>query len=218
MESAQPLQTNQEQPKSKKSQKLLLIGVIALLLIIILGFLGWGVYDNQKTAPQPNYVGKKVATQSASPSAEKGTTEKDQNKKGAPVKVYFSKKPDSDNDPSKVFAVSRTSPDAGVAKYSLNQLIAGPTASEKADGYYSEIELSGSSNCEGGDFVLNISSGKATVRFCKTFKLFGVMSDARVQNQIETTLLQFSSVSKVAILGKDGYCLFDASGQNECDV
>jgi hypothetical protein len=56
---------------------------------------------------------------------------------GTTVKVYFTRHPDSDNDPTKVFALSRTSAvtlttTKDKATYALQQVLAGPTQAERA--------------------------------------------------------------------------------------
>src|SRR5215468_3060447 len=58
------------------------------------------------------------------------------------VKVFFTRHPDSDNDPTKVFAVSRTVPPTATttedeATFALDQLLARPTQAEQAQGIYS---------------------------------------------------------------------------------
>jgi hypothetical protein len=144
---------------------------------------------------------------------------------GYPVKVYFSKHPDSENDSSKVFAVNRTSPTLGVATYAIGQLIAGPTASESASGFYTELtsSLSGSSNCGGPAFQITLDhkgatpeTGTATIKFCKMLSTAGIGTDARIQAQISKTLLQFSNNHKVIILTRDGHCFGDESGADMC--
>ncbi|HKT38595.1 MAG TPA: hypothetical protein VJR48_09500 [Ktedonobacterales bacterium] len=145
---------------------------------------------------------------------------------GQAVVVYFSKHPASDNDVNAVFAVNRVSPDLGVAKYSLQQLIAGPTASEKAAGFYTDLtsSLSGSSNCGGADFQLYpdhkgtsvAQSGTMTIKFCRTIQLAGDLTGSRIAAQINKTMLQFSNIHKVIILNDDGGCFNDFQGANAC--
>lgn len=140
-----------------------------------------------------------------------------QNPKQYTIKVYFSKHPESDDDPTKVYAVSRTSTDLGVAKAAMRQLIAGPTSAEKAAGYFTDVRLrNDASNCNGADFTLSIKNTKATLRFCRTFDAVGVLSDGRANENIRATLLQFSSVRSVVVLNKDGHCQFDLSGEDRC--
>ncbi len=137
--------------------------------------------------------------------------------RGYLVKVYFSKHPDSDNDPSKTFPVDRASPTPAIGRYAISQLIAGPTSDEAALGLYSTVKVrDDSSSCSGQDFKLTIAGGVATLQFCRTFDAIGTMSDATAQATIKDTLLQFSTVKKVIILTKTGNCQFDMSGQNLC--
>ncbi|MEU8248191.1 hypothetical protein [Nonomuraea sp. NPDC048916] len=126
----------------------------------------------------------------------------------AEVKVYFSKGFDI---PGKVVAVTRKAPDRGVARFAVEQLIAGPTRAERRRGLHSELtgRLRGRSDCGGADFTVKIKRGVATLRFCRTVWGNGVGSDARVLHMIDTTLKQFGTVRKVVTLDKDGRCLFD---------
>lgn len=144
---------------------------------------------------------------------------------GYAVKVYFSKHPDSDSNVNAVFAVNRVSPDLGVAKYSLQQLIAGPTSSERALGYYTEltVSLTGSSNCGGADFQLfpdhkgpTSSPGTMTVKFCKATQLAGDLTGSRITAEIDKTLFQFSNIHQVVILNSSGNCFNDFKGSNDC--
>jgi hypothetical protein len=146
-----------------------------------------------------------------------------------PVKVYFSKHPDSDNDPTAVFSVDRTSPDLNVATFAIRQLIAGPTTDEQNAGFYTELKgaFSGTSSfCDGSDeFVLSLNQrgriteqGTATLRFCRTLTLAGDLSGARITAEIKTTLLQFSTIKKVVILQSNWSCFGDLSGLNSCLV
>lgn len=141
------------------------------------------------------------------------------------MKVYFSKHNDSDNDPSKVFPLSRIAPDSQVATYGIKQLIQGPSSLETSLGYYSELQgkLLGTSNCSGADFQILLNTkgskseqGTATLKFCKTTSLSGDLSGARIKAEIENTLTQFNTIKKVVILNKDGGCFDDLSGQNLC--
>ena len=134
-----------------------------------------------------------------------------------PVSVYFSKHPDSDDDPSKTFPVSRTSPDLGVAKFSITELLKGPTTDEQSKGYFTYVRLrSDTSSCNGADFTIKIENGVATLQFCKTFDHIGSISDGQAESNIKDTLKQFPTVQKVVILNKSGNCEFDLSGLNLC--
>lgn len=141
------------------------------------------------------------------------------------VKVYFSKHPDSDNDPTKVFSVRRVSPTLGVATFAIKQLLAGPDPVEKSAGYYTPWEgaLTGASNCGGADFVITLdhrgstpAPGVATLQFCRTTQISGELAGARMTATAQNTLLQFSNIQKVVILNVAGDCFDDLSGQNRC--
>ncbi len=145
---------------------------------------------------------------------------------GQAVVVYFSKHPDSDSNVNAVFAVNRFSPDLGVAKYSLQQLIAGPTVAEAGTGFYTELtaSLSGASNCGGADFQLYpnhkgtsvAETGTMTIKFCRTIQLAGDLTGSRIAAEINKTMFQFSNIHKVIILTKDGGCFNDFQGANAC--
>ena len=148
-----------------------------------------------------------------------------------PVKVFFSKSPESLNNGSAVYAVNRMSPTIAVGTYAIQLLIAGPTLSERQAGYFTELNtmLSGPSNCSaplpvgGPDFTLTLNkkgtvteTGTATVKFCRSLYSAGIGADARVTAEINATLKQFSNIKKVVILTKDGHCFGDGSGLDLC--
>ena len=186
---------------------------IALLLAASLA----AVFLYQSThAPSQNQSSQTPQTQNPqtqSPQTTPPTTETTP----VPVKVFFSKHPQSDNDPSKTFPVDRTSPDLAVATYVIKQLLAGPTTQEATDGYFSTVRVrSDTSNCDNHDFTLVIQAGVATLRFCRAFDAIGTMSDGQAQETIMASLLQFPTIKSVVILTKDGNCQFDMSGENRC--
>ncbi len=111
--------------------------------------------------------------------------------------------------------------DGGQAALSaaVQALIAGPTAAEQAQGYFSDFSrllVGGVSTCKGLDFVLSVAGGSATVQLCRATASAGIGQDARVRAQIEATLTQFPTIRSVRLLGSDGHCLFDQSGQDRC--
>ena len=158
------------------------------------------------TSGAPNTSASAVARAQATPTG------------GVPIKVFFSRHPDSDATFTAVSPVKRTAPDQGVAAAALAELIDGPTTEERAAGYYSELgsSLRGPSSCAGRDFQLSIRDGVATVRFCRAMTSAGIGQDARVRAQIEATLTQFSTIRSTRLLTSDGHCLFDESGQDRC--
>ena len=197
--------------------RLLTLGVFAALLALSgCGVTGAGTGGVEDT---PTATSTSAPTATTAPAATNTPS-------GYPVKVYFSKHPDSDSNVQAVFAVNRVSPDLGVAKYSLQQLIAGPTTSERSAGYYTDLTASlvGSSTCGGADFQLYpdhkgttvASPGTMTIKFCRGTQLAGDLTGARITAEIEKTMLQFSNIHAVVILTKDGGCFNDFKGTNDC--
>jgi hypothetical protein len=151
---------------------------------------------------------------------------------GYPVKVFFSKFPESVNtDFTAVYPAERTSPTLAVGTFALQLLIAGPTLSEQQAGYFTELNtmLSGPSNCSaplpvgGPDFTLTLDKkgtvtekGTATVKFCRSLTSPGIGADGRVTAEINATLKQFANSKKVVILTEDGHCFGDLSGKDFC--
>jgi hypothetical protein len=148
-----------------------------------------------------------------------------------PVKIYFSRFPQSLNNFSAVFPVARTAPTPDVATFAIQLLIAGPTVIERHAGYFSEINslLSGPSACSapyptgGPDFTLDLNRqgstvavGTATLKFCRTATSPGIGADARVRVEITATLRQFTSIKNVVVLTKSGHCFGDESGLDRC--
>ena len=145
--------------------------------------------------------------------------------RGYPVRVYFSKHPQSDQNATAVFAVRRISPTLAVAAFTIGQLVVGPTRTETKAGYYSALAglLHGPSDCGGPAvrIMLNrrgqtVEPGTATLRFCRRSMSGGIFDDVRVQSEISRTLTQFPSIKRVVILNKFGQCFGDLSGRNTC--
>jgi hypothetical protein len=198
-----------------------IIVIVALAALIGLGIVGYLVgtgQDQRGTSPAPSDSTNSSQTttpitQNNSPSSSSTTPSKTYD-----ISVYFSKRPDSDDDPSKVFPVKRISPDLGVGTFAITELLKGPNETESANGYFSTANLrSGSvSNCGGKDFTLTISGGTATLKFCRVFDHRGVVADGQAESEIKATLKQFSSIQKVVILNAQNDCEFNLSGQNLC--
>jgi len=138
------------------------------------------------------------------------------------VQVFLSRNPDSLNDFTAVFPLARqVAPgEQGLAGAALEALIAGPTPAEQAQGYFSDfgaLLTGGVSSCKGGgDFVLAVEAGLATVQMCRATSSAGIGQDARAQAEVEATLTQFPTIQKVRVLSAEGHCLFDESGMDIC--
>lgn len=193
-------------------RKLLLIALGALL--VSAAITGVYVYRSSKDKTDTTQTQTTQTQNTQNTESEKTQTG---TPKTYPVSVYFSKHTASDDDPSKTFAVARTSPNAGVAKFSITELLKGPTESEKTQGFFSYVRLrDDASSCGGADFTITIKDQVATLQFCKTFDHVGSVSDGQAESSIKATLLQFPTVKKVIILNKSGDCEFNLSGQNLC--
>lgn len=181
-------------------------------LIVIAGLAIAVLFDYKSYPPR-----QKTLPTTPPTTSETESPKASQESKTYPVSVFFSKRPDSDNDPGKVFAVARTSPDLGVGTFAISELLKGPTETEKAQGYFTTVRVrSGESNCGGEDFTLMIENGTATLRFCRQFDHLGVVADGQAESELKATLKQFSTVQKVVILNRDNNCEFDLSGMNLC--
>jgi hypothetical protein len=149
---------------------------------------------------------------------------------GYPVKVYFSRFPDSLNNSNVVFPVNRVSPTIAVATFAIQLLIAGPTLSERGAGYFSEFNsiLTGPSSCSapyptgGPDFKITLNMkgptpapGTATLRLCRASSSPGIGADTRILAEINATLKQFSNIKRVVVLTQAGHC-FPALGPDLC--
>lgn len=198
--------------------------ILVLVAILIFALIGFGAaligQSRRNTSPSttPDTSPNTSTPEATAPeSASTGPDETEPKATTYPVKVYFSKHPESDDDPARTFPVNRTSPDVAVGKYVVEQLLAGPNASEKAAGYFSTVRVRDSmSNCNNKDFSLSITNGTATLRFCRTFDALGTVSDGQAKSTITDSLMQFSSVKKVIILTPEGHCQFDMSGEDRC--
>ncbi len=194
--------------------KRILVSIVALVILAAVGTAAF-IYLRPTNAPPSHQPTQTPSSNQPSPTPSEQSPTPTQ--ATYPVKVYFSKHPESDDDPSKVFPVDRTAPTIAVASYAISQLIAGPSASETAKGYFSNVQVrSEPSDCSDQDFTLTIKDTVATLRFCRTFDARGSVSDGQAQETIKASMLQFSTVKKVVILSKTGNCQFDMSGQNLC--
>jgi hypothetical protein len=113
----------------------------------------------------------------------------------------------------------------------VQQLIAGPTAAEKAQGYFTELTTSllGASNYGGPVFQITLNthigphtgtssarSGTAVLTSCRATQLAGDTTGGRIRAELEATLKQFPTITKTQILTGAGHCLDDLSGQDNC--
>jgi len=111
------------------------------------------------------------------------------------VKVYFGKK-DAVDVCTQVFPVERSVVRTeAVARAAIEELIKGPSADEKASGYFSGIDINTKIN------KLTIVGGTAAIDFNEALEegVGGSCKVTEIRNQIVETLKQFSSVNNVII-------------------
>lgn len=135
------------------------------------------------------------------------------------VSIFFSRHPESDDDPGRTFAVPRTAPNNDVINFAISELLQGPSVGERDDGYFATARIRSAtepSTCDNRDFSISIQATVATLTFCRTFDHVGEISDGQAESELKATLLQFPSIKKVIILNSRGDCEFNLSGQNLC--
>lgn len=161
--------------------------------------------SQQAVEQQPNAP---LAQQDATQQVEVEQSPETQNSQGAEIVVYFSKSPESENDPNRVFPVQRNVDEQSPVDVAINALIAGPTSQEKADGFSGGLQLSGDSNC-GSDYKLTVEGGTAKLQFCKHKENQGIAQQSRERAQLTNTLQQLTGAQSVQLLDRDGKCLYD---------
>ncbi|MFP4009295.1 MAG: GerMN domain-containing protein [Spirulinaceae cyanobacterium] len=165
--------------------------------------------DSETPTPQPNPDVVENPTQPEAPQPKQETPTQSERR----IKVYFPKTNTSEF--GAVEPVWRKTASVAVAGFAVEQLLAGPTASEQNQGLRDAFNLSGASNC-GEDFQISIENGVARLQFCRQLTYGGVGDVASMTYAIENTLKQFASVDKVIILDRSGNCWGDESGANNC--
>jgi hypothetical protein len=218
--------TNPRIPRTPASQnrwRLLAACVAALALVIASA----GVFATMAAQRGHSASGGPTATSNAAtaPVATNGIVVTPTAAMAIDGTIFFSRHPDSDNNPQDVFPVLRLSPNLQVATFAMNQLISGPTATERGQGYYTPLQggFTSPSNCGGADFAITlnhrgpkIEPGTATLQFCRQLPLAGDLTGARITAEITSTLEQFSSIRQVVILNESASCFDDFSGRNLC--
>lgn len=210
-----------------KHQWLYVVGIVFFLAAIVAGI--WYFVDMRNTSSPSGSSGQSTTQNSQGGSSSSGNSSGgssgtqqgpgngNQTPQPYSVLVYFSKHPESDNDPGMTFAVRRTSSTLGVGSFAITELLKGPTATEADRGYFTTARLrNATSTCGGADFTLAIKDGTATLQFCKPFDHLGVVADGQADSEIKATLKQFPTVQKVVVLNYQGNCEFDLSGLNLC--
>ena len=230
----------------KSPMLLILVGTILVLLSLIVFFLWRSSSDSNSnkdannTTPTPTATATPTPTDETTPTPTTSTTPTatasvTPTTSVAPtgpqtVKVYYSQgtNPTDSSAPDSFkqfgYAVYRqfTSSRGDIETYVMEQTIAGPSTADATTYYwFTPVKVTGDSNCGGKDMTVtkDASANKITVQFCRAVTTAGVGDDARIQTVITYGMQQFltdASAKKVVILTKDGNCLGDQSGLNNC--
>lgn len=220
--------TSQTQTTVSTSSKFPAKWVAIIIILLLIGFLlvfaliaAMQNSGNGGLTPTPTQTTTPTTTATTT-TTPTGTTEPTGTTVPTEVDIYFFNQTDFDGGAPNVYDVkTRTTTRADVATFSVEQIILGPTAAEKTEGLAAtfgetddgaQVEFTSTSNCSGKDFSISISSGKATVKFCRSTFLLGDFSGGIVQSQIADTLKQFSTIDQVRTLDKDGNCFGDLAG------
>lgn len=128
------------------------------------------------------------------------------------VNIYFSKDPESYDDPEFTGFVRRMyEDDQNLVIFVINELIKGPSLTEqREDNLFSELELTGESNCGGDNYEYSILNSSLELQFCKEIISSGVLMDARIKSFIEKTLLELDLFDEVVLLDRNDNVLFSA--------
>lgn len=115
--------------------------------------------------------------------------------------VYFSNKEKEaeTDDGIQVYGLKRYTDDDTVAAFCLRQMLIGPSTEEQGQGYYSELKIEDWDSSQENPFDITISGGLARVNFTKPLYLQSDESARRVTAQIEGSLTQFPTISRVSI-------------------
>jgi hypothetical protein len=131
------------------------------------------------------------------------------------IDVFFAHMQKTADDFTAVLPLKRTTEREDIATFALEQLIIGPTAQEREQGYYTELNLQESppSSCGGNDFRIKIEDGLALLQLCRFPEQFHTTGgDARVISQVERTIKQFQTIDRVIMLDPELRCYGDRSG------
>lgn len=143
------------------------------------------------------------------------------------VMVYFAR-PSGPTDYSTLSGVSRTTDKTGSAQVPviLNDILAGPSAAEQADGLSGIFTLTGTSTCSGSFYQYSYAGTALTVKFCKdisfianntggggSYSGMGMQAEGRVLNALEQSL-KVNGTTSVIIRQSDNSCYGLDSGFN----
>jgi hypothetical protein len=219
-----------QQPAPRRPTRRLISGLLALAAVVLIASLIAALLVSRMHSPSnaPAATGKPGSTAQTAQSVTVASTTGSA-ASATTIMVYFSKFLETSVDA--VYPLQRFAPAGQAEAFSIQLLIAGPTAQEHSQGYFSELNsiLSGPSSCSdpyptgGPDFILTLNmkgttqeQGTATLQFCRQTSSPGEDTDGRVKAEITATLAQFPTIKKVVILTQSGHCFADLSGSDFC--
>jgi len=149
---------------------------------------------------------------------------------GTALQIYFGK-PSAEDDYNTLVAVPRYTDATGSDQFSfvVSQIMAGPTADEKATGITGVMSLYGTSNCGGSSFQYNRVGTKLTLTFCKFINFVqntgsggayaGMSLSAydRVYNALSQSLM-INGVTTLVVKQSDNTCFAKDGGVNTACV
>ena len=224
-----------------RSRPLIFVGLITSI-VVVAGVLGTIIFkQSQSAAPkvaeqnrqyqqqkkeqtqqQDSEAVANYQTNDVAPLAEDSSVSGTDQTNTAPqdsVQVFFSKNPESNRDSSAVFPVARVTNGKSPGNVAMSELIIGPTAQEKAEGFMGGFQLAGDSNCEGKDFVLKQDSEEnVTLQLCRKISSASKLVQQQYRSQIVTTLSTLTSAENITLYDNEGNCLFALNTSPSCTL
>src|SRR2546430_2716395 len=128
-----------KRPIKRQSRYAILVGMLFIVLVFVLSACGSATFEDgtalaaQAANQSSNQASNQEAYLTSNQVAQQNTAT---GQSTYEVKVFFSKAPQSLNDPTAVFPVARVSTTIAVGSFAVQLLIAGPTLGEREIGYF----------------------------------------------------------------------------------
>lgn len=231
----EPTSITNEFQSYKNKRQIVVIGVIIVLILLVLGLIAFVIISNNakasrtvntfedcvaagnpvmesyprqcRTSDGKLFVEEVDEVGIINPPSAVASEDEDESETSF-ITIYFSKDPESYDDPTYAFPVERDTDNEDLISFVINELIAGPTTEEMSENLFSELVLTGMSNCDGNNYTYELTSGEITVQFCKMIETEGVSEDARIQTLLTDSLEELDLVDSVVLLDLNGDTLF----------
>jgi hypothetical protein len=149
---------------------------------------------------------------------------------GTALQIYFGK-PSAEDDYNTLVSVPRYTSATGSDQFPfiISQIMAGPTADEKATGITGILTLSGTSTCSGSSFQYSRSGSTLTLKFCKfinyvqnagsggAYAGLSLAAFDRVYNALSQSLM-INGVTTLVVKQSDNTCFAKDGGVNTACV